>query len=431
MKAVKVAKFEIVKPEGAVWDQLGKALRDVQYAVWKTKNRAVQMTWDFQQLSFSYKEKFGVALGFKDLGTGRASQSTDIYEQVTAFFPYASSKSLDMAIRDAQQRYKTLNKDVLNGNCSVPSFKRDTPIPISAQQTKLRKNSAGDLVISFPLLSAAYAKANGVPSRYDVKVRAKGSSLAVFNCLLSGEYALGDSQIQRVKSKWYVCLTYKLEASAKPALSPDNVMGVDMGVVNAAALAFNNDRARYFIGGSEIQAFRSRIEARRNDMLRQGKYCGEGRIGHGRATRLRPIEKLRDRVANFRATTNHRYAKFIVEKAVAHGCGTIQVEDLSGINGRSAFLKSWPYYDLQTKIVSKAAAYGIRVVKVAPAYTSQRCSCCGYIAEANRQNQAHFNCVACGFKTNADYNAARNIATPRIDEIIAEELRRKSRKEAV
>lgn len=430
MKIIKVAKFEIVKPEGTTWDQLGKALRDTQYAVWKIRNRAIQMTWDFQQLSFGYRARFGEDLRFEHLGTGRKSQATDIYEKCSVDFANISTATVDLAIRDAQQRFKALTKDVLNGNTSLPSYKRNAPIPIRAQQTKLRKNDAGDLIVSFPLLSTAYAKEHGVPSRYDVKVRAKGSARAVFNRLLSGEYALGDSQIQRVKSKWYVCLTYKFEASAKPTLSPDNVMGVDLGVVNAAVLAFNNDRARYFIGGSEIQAFRSRIEARRNEMLRQGKYCGEGRIGHGRAARLRPIEKLQGRVANFRATTNHRYAKFIVEKAVAHGCGTIQIEDLSGINERSKFLKSWPYYDLQMKIESKAAAYGIRVVKVAPSYTSQRCSCCGHIAKESRPDQAHFNCAACGFKANADYNAALNIATPRIDEIIAEELRRQSRKQA-
>ena len=51
-----------------------------------------------------------------------------------------------------------------------------------------------------------------------------------------------------------------------------------------------------------------------------------------------------------------------------------------------------------------------RVEKIPPAYTSQRCSACGHIARENRESQAVFLCVACGFAINADVNAARNIA---------------------
>jgi transposase len=51
-----------------------------------------------------------------------------------------------------------------------------------------------------------------------------------------------------------------------------------------------------------------------------------------------------------------------------------------------------------------------RVEKVPAAYTSQRCSECGHIARENRESQAVFLCMACGYSGNADVNAARNIA---------------------
>jgi putative transposase len=51
-----------------------------------------------------------------------------------------------------------------------------------------------------------------------------------------------------------------------------------------------------------------------------------------------------------------------------------------------------------------------RVEKVPAAFTSQRCSACGYVAPESRQSQAEFRCVACGFACNADVNAAMNIA---------------------
>jgi transposase len=51
-----------------------------------------------------------------------------------------------------------------------------------------------------------------------------------------------------------------------------------------------------------------------------------------------------------------------------------------------------------------------RVEKIDPAFTSQRCSACGYVAGENRKSQAAFACTACRYTTDADVNAARNIA---------------------
>jgi putative transposase len=51
-----------------------------------------------------------------------------------------------------------------------------------------------------------------------------------------------------------------------------------------------------------------------------------------------------------------------------------------------------------------------RVEKVNPAYTSQRCSRCGTVDREARESQAAFRCRSCGYRANADHNAARNIA---------------------
>jgi len=51
-----------------------------------------------------------------------------------------------------------------------------------------------------------------------------------------------------------------------------------------------------------------------------------------------------------------------------------------------------------------------RVEKIRPAFTSQRCSACGHVAADSRESQALFCCVSCGYASNADLNAAKNIA---------------------
>jgi transposase len=51
-----------------------------------------------------------------------------------------------------------------------------------------------------------------------------------------------------------------------------------------------------------------------------------------------------------------------------------------------------------------------RVEKVRAAYTSMKCSTCGWIDRKSRDSQAGFCCVHCGYTCNADHNAAMNIA---------------------
>ena len=137
------------------------------------------------------------------------------------------------------------------------------------------------------------------------------------------------------------------------------------------------------------------------------------------------VYKAEDRIANYRDTINHRYSKALIDYAVKHQFGVIQMEDLSGIKTQETFpkfLRHWTYYDLQSKIEAKAVEQGITVRKVKPRYTSQRCSKCGYIDAGNRPNQENFSCLKCGFHTNADFNASLNLSIKDIDKIIDKEI---------
>jgi IS605 OrfB family transposase len=57
----------------------------------------------------------------------------------------------------------------------------------------------------------------------------------------------------------------------------------------------------------------------------------------------------------------------------------------------------------------KALNLGGRVERVNPKYTSQRCSCCKEVNKESRISRDRYHCVSCGFKLDADENAARNI----------------------
>ena len=61
------------------------------------------------------------------------------------------------------------------------------------------------------------------------------------------------------------------------------------------------------------------------------------------------------------------------------------------------------------RLKDKMDANGGNLVIVPAAYTSQACHECGHVASENRDSQAVFRCVECGYQANADTNAAMNI----------------------
>ena len=74
---------------------------------------------------------------------------------------------------------------------------------------------------------------------------------------------------------------------------------------------------------------------------------------------------------------------------------------------RSILSNNWSR--LMKRLQDKMAANGGRLIIVSAAYTSQTCHKCGHVAKGNRESQAVFRCVECGYEANADVNAAKNI----------------------
>lgn len=68
---------------------------------------------------------------------------------------------------------------------------------------------------------------------------------------------------------------------------------------------------------------------------------------------------------------------------------------------------------IRAKLADFQDRYGITSDEVNPAYTSQTCSCCGYVDKRNRPSQGIFRCLWCGQRMHADVNATRNIGSRR------------------
>ena len=131
---------------------------------------------------------------------------------------------------------------------------------------------------------------------------------------------------------------------------------------------------------------------------------------------------------SIKLTTNARYNQLqqriksyfkneigrILNKLAKKNVGVFVVEKLdfraAGLSKRMNRLIRRTYRSFVTaKLARLEEQYGIQIVAVNPAYTSQECSRCHYVSKDNRKTQKDFVCRHCHYSCNADVNAGRVI----------------------
>ena len=119
----------------------------------------------------------------------------------------------------------------------------------------------------------------------------------------------------------------------------------------------------------------------------------------------------------------------------SQGVGHIVMEDLDNGFGRcyvkdkdnevinyNRKVKFLGLSSLKQEVEHIARKYDIAVSTVHASYTSKMCPICGCIEDENRPNQETFECIECGYKDNADFNAAKNIRNRVLVTVLQETL---------
>jgi IS605 OrfB family transposase len=404
---------------------------DIQKQVRQFKNWASSACFSYLTERAKRKEENGVYPTDEDL-VG-CNMRTYLYQECVKMIPTLYTSGVSSVRDNVYHYFMTRKLDILRGDISIPSYGKDQPIDLHNKQIKFYEKG-GKICVDLSMFSRNGKSTYGLNSlqvSFEVFHKCQ-SSIAIIERCMSGEYEVRGSKIQYDKRKrmWELCLSYKFEKKQND-LDPNKILGIDLGVRHPFVATISGEQKRWFVHGGEVEAFREKTEAMRVSLRKARVYAGDGSVGHGMETRTKAAGRVGSRIARFRDTKNHAWSREIVNIAVKNGCGTIQMEDLTGISAgkKPMFLKDWTYYDLQQKIRYKAEAEGIKVVLVAPQYTSQRCSCCGYIDEDNLDDSfTQFKCLECGYEADSDLNAAINISIRDIDRIIKEKHEGKASK---
>jgi putative transposase len=210
--------------------------------------------------------------------------------------------------------------------------------------------------------------------------------------------------------RWHVAFAVK--PAPVPAPGTGEAVGVDRGVVITAALSTGE---KLHCPGLTVRE-RARLRKAERRMARAPKGSPEQQAERQRIARLRAREADKRKDWCEKTSTNLarrfdviRFEDLNIRNLTRSAKGTaerpgVNVRPKAGLN-RSILAQGWGLLVRRTE--DKAAG---RVEKVRAAYTSLRCSACGWISKDSRDSQAGFCCISCGFTCNADENAAVNIA---------------------
>lgn len=423
----KVMRYQIIKPvtPDVDWKLFGEIIHSIQDEVRFTKNKTISLYNDWTNFSIEEKKKTGSYPKLEDVHSYKTFAGY-AYDVIKNNIVFSNTSNYTSYIRNACSAYDTHKVDIIKGLCAVPNANKNQPIDLHNKSIQIKYDeSNGNYSCVISLLSNRGKKDFGV-SKGQVEVALKvgdNTSKIILDRCLSGEYKVSGSQIIRVKNKLFLNLCYGFDEKKNQnnSLNKEKIMGIDLGVAIPVYMAFNFDsHKRFSIKDNRIMTTKWLMDKKLSYAKAQCNFVGSGNSGHGRTKKVGCYESYGNKSKHLSQTINHTWSKLVIEQAVKNGCGTIQMEDLTGVTAdKNKFLKNWTFYDLQQKIIYKAKEQGIDVVKVNPKYTSQRCSKCGCICKANRPEQKTFKCVSCGFETNADFNAARNISTKDISAIIA------------
>lgn len=204
-----------------------------------------------------------------------------------------------------------------------------------------------------------------------------------------------EAELVRRGKRWFFHLT--LDFPDVLPVGTGSAMGVDLGENVLAATSTGK-----LFGGGPLRAHRDQFLGTRKRLQRNGSQSAKGRLRQISGRERRSVKHV-----------NHCVSKEIVQEAHRNGCSTIVMEDLKNIRERikagkkvRSRLHRWSFDQLRQFVEYKAAAHGIQVLYVNPAYTSQTCSHCFSLGTRLKHR---FSCSNCGSLQHSDLNASRNI----------------------
>ena len=260
-------------------------------------------------------------------------------------------------------------------------YRESQPFAVNNQNWEIDTIESGTVVVGFPCISQWWYTPIEVYDDISDDVQR----------LVDGDADKSRLQVYRRGDNWYC--TFNIEYDADT--SGETPIGVDIGERNILAATAYGEAESMLVSGGEAKYVRRKYRSLRESLQQAGALRARNRVGDKEQRRIKDL--------------NHKLSCRLITFAEQFENPVIRIEDLENIRENSSWsgVHSWHFRQLQQFITYKAERAGIRVEKVDPHNTSQRCSACGSMGT---RDDDHFSCSACGRGRHADLNASENIA---------------------
>jgi len=217
-------------------------------------------------------------------------------------------------------------------------------------------------------------------------------------------WKLGTAKLVHTGDKWFLHIGITKKVSDFNPKDNPQIVGIDRGL-RFLATVFDSKGKTLFFNGQKILRRRKKFLEIRRQLQSKGTRSAK-----------KKLKQLAQRENRWMTDVNHRLAKTLVS---LYGSHTLFVlEDLTNVTFNTDDLpkplrnshRSWSFFQLESFLTYKAQAIQSTVVKVSPAFTSQRCPKCGLIEKTNRHHETHeYWCQQCQYRCNDDRLGAMNI----------------------
>ena len=218
--------------------------------------------------------------------------------------------------------------------------------------------------------------------------------------------------VSQSSGKWYAAIQTEREVDVP--VHQGTAVGLDMGIKRFVTLSDGSHKDPLNSFKTHEKALRKAQQA----MSRKVRFSRNWKKAKAR------IQRIQTHIGSARRDYLHK-----ISTAISKNHALVCVEDLQVRNmsksaagttdtpGRNVRAKSGlnkaildqGWGEFRRQLDYKLAWNGGHLIAVPPKNTSRTCPCCGHISADNRQTQATFECVECGFKENADLVGAINV----------------------
>lgn len=212
--------------------------------------------------------------------------------------------------------------------------------------------------------------------------------------------------------KWYVSI--QTEREVEQPIPQGGAVGIDMGITRFATLSDGT----FYAPLNSFKQHETAVRKAQQSMNRKTKFSSNWKKAKAR------VQHIHARIGNARRDYLHKTTTTISQNHAMVCIEDLQIRNISksaagttdqpgkNVRAKSGLNKSildQGWFEFRRQLDYKLAWNGGWLIAVPPQNTSRTCPCCGHVSADNRQTQARFECVACGFEENADVVGAINI----------------------